>query len=147
MSRPISSTARAGPVVALLGLLTLVACGGSGSSGPDQVTSVPPVASSPAIAKAPEVARQCLTCHSVDGSEGQGPTWRGLAGSTVTLRDGQTVTADDAYLRQSIRDPMAQLVAGYPPIMQPYDALSEAEVTELVVYIESLRNSATEGAP
>lgn len=147
MSRPIGSRTRAGPLVVLLGLVTFVACGDADSGDPEQGTNSPSSASSSANAKAPEVARQCLVCHSIDGSEGQGPTWRGLSGRTVTLRDGQTVTADDAYLRQSIRDPRAQVVAGYPPIMQPYDELPDAEVTDLVAYIESLRDPNTEGTP
>lgn len=38
----------------------------------------------------------CSACHSLDGSPGAGPTFRGLAGSSVELADGTTVTGDDA---------------------------------------------------
>ena len=55
----------------------------------------------------------CAACHSLSGSAGAGPTFKGLAGSTVTLTDGSTVTADDAYLSRSITDPDAQIVKGY----------------------------------
>jgi mono/diheme cytochrome c family protein len=55
----------------------------------------------------------CSACHSLTGSTGVGPSFKGLAGSTVTLTGGQTVTADDAYLQQSVASPDAQIVKGY----------------------------------
>jgi len=55
----------------------------------------------------------CAGCHSLDGSPGAGPTVKGLAGSTVRLADGTTVTADDAYLAESLTDPDAKVVDGY----------------------------------
>jgi mono/diheme cytochrome c family protein len=55
----------------------------------------------------------CSACHSLSGSAGVGPSFKGLAGSSVVLSSGQTVTADDAYLEQSIANPDAQIVKGY----------------------------------
>ena len=55
----------------------------------------------------------CSGCHSLDGSTGVGPTMKGLAGSTVALDDGSTVTADEAYLAKSITDPDAQISEGF----------------------------------
>lgn len=55
----------------------------------------------------------CAGCHSVDGSAGVGPTMKGLTGSSVTLDDGSTVTADDAYLERAILDPDAQIPEGF----------------------------------
>ena len=55
----------------------------------------------------------CSACHSLTGSAGVGPSFKGLKGSTVTLGNGQTVSADDAYLEQSIANPDAQIVKGY----------------------------------
>ena len=57
----------------------------------------------------------CQGCHSIDGSKSSGPTFKGLAGSKVQLANGQTVTADDAYLLESILDPDKQIVQGYQP--------------------------------
>jgi mono/diheme cytochrome c family protein len=57
----------------------------------------------------------CQGCHSIDGSKSSGPTFKGLYGSKVTLANGQTVTADDAYLLESILDPDKQIVKGYQP--------------------------------
>lgn len=55
----------------------------------------------------------CAGCHSLDGAAGVGPTMQGLAGSKVTLDDGSTVTADDAYLERAIVDPDAQVPEGF----------------------------------
>jgi mono/diheme cytochrome c family protein len=61
----------------------------------------------------------CAACHSLDGSASVGPTFKGLAGSTVTLTTGQTVTADDRYLEESIRNPDAQIVKSYHAGVMP----------------------------
>ena len=79
----------------------------------------------------------CTSCHSVDGSRSEGPTWEGLAGSTVTLADGSTVVADEAYLRRAITDPQAEVVAGYPAPM-PAVEVSDAQADRLVAYIQGL---------
>jgi cytochrome c oxidase subunit II len=57
----------------------------------------------------------CAACHSLSGSAGAGPTLKGVASSSVTLADGSTATADDAYLSRSITEPDAQIVKGYRP--------------------------------
>jgi cytochrome c2 len=74
----------------------------------------------PGIAVAPGAAGLyaslgCQGCHSIDGSKSSGPTFKGLSGSKVKLTNGQTVTADDAYLLESILDPDKQVVQGYQP--------------------------------
>jgi len=76
----------------------------------------------------------CMTCHGQ-----RSPTMAGLYMSRVTLSDGSVVTADDAYLRESIVNPSTQIVAGYPPIMPPFYQLSEDQIFQLVQYIKSLQ--------
>ena len=85
------------------------------------------------------VSLGCGNCHSVDGSEGLGPTWAGLAGSTVTLDDGSTVTATAGYIEESIRNPDAKIVAGFTAgLMQNnYGSLSGDEIAALVAYVAS----------
>jgi cytochrome c oxidase subunit 2 len=58
----------------------------------------------------------------------------------VTLDNGETVVADDAYLFNSIVDPQSQLVAGYEAVMPTTyaDSLSQTEIQDLVEYIKSL---------
>ncbi len=84
----------------------------------------------------------CGTCHSTDGSRLVGPTWKNLYGHEVTLEDGSTVTADEEYLRESIVEPSAKVVQGFPPSMVPYDQLSESEINSLIAYIKSLSENA-----
>jgi cytochrome c oxidase subunit 2 len=87
-----------------------------------------------------EIAQaQCATCHSVDGSTIVGPTWQGLYGSEVTLEDGSTVTADDAYIRESILDPNAKIHEGFPAAMPTFDGiLSDEQITNIIAYIRTL---------
>lgn len=80
----------------------------------------------------------CMTCHSTDGTDLVGPTWENLYGHEVTLEDGSTVTADEEYLYESIVDPNAKIVEGYPPSMTPYDYLSDSEINSMIEYIKSL---------
>lgn len=87
----------------------------------------------------------CAGCHSIDGSAGVGPTVKGLAGSTVTLDDGSTVTADAAYLARSITDPDAQIPEGHQAGIMSGAVASQdfasrpADVDALVAYIEAQR--------
>lgn len=80
----------------------------------------------------------CNTCHSTDGSKLVGPTWKNLYGHEVPLDDGSTVTADEEYLHESIVNPSAKVVEGFPPAMVPYDHLSDSEINSLIAYIKSL---------
>lgn len=90
-------------------------------------------------AKGQQIAQSkgCVACHTADGSAGVGPTWKGLAGKTDTMADGTSVLADETYLKRSIREPQAQVVKGFPPIM-PKGDVSDEELAALVAYIESL---------
>ena len=92
-----------------------------------------------AAAAHPDVSVElgCASCHTTDGRRSEGPTWAGLAGSPVELADGTTVTADSDYLRRSITDPGAQVVAGYGPTM-PTVEVTDAQLEELVAFIQSL---------
>ena len=83
------------------------------------------------------VALGCVSCHSVDGARSEGPTWKGLYGSSVTLADGSTVTVDDAYLRRAIREPQAEVAPGYSMAMPTVD-VTDAQLDRLVAYIRGL---------
>lgn len=83
----------------------------------------------------------CVACHSADGTPRVGPTWKGLFGGKVPLDNGQTVVADDAYLRESLLQPNAKIVKGFPPGVMPSYAgrVSKEELDQAIAYIESLR--------
>lgn len=85
----------------------------------------------------------CSSCHSLDGSSGVGPTFKGLFGSKVTLTNGQTVTADDAYLLESIEDPDAEIVKGFQAgimsaTIKPHQ-VAESDARDLIAFIKSLK--------
>jgi len=80
----------------------------------------------------------CNTCH-MAGDRSRGPNLAGVFGSEVRLAGGRTVVADETYLRQSILDPGARLVAGYQPLMPTYQGqVSEEQLGYLIAYIKSL---------
>jgi cytochrome c oxidase subunit 2 len=79
----------------------------------------------------------CVACHSVDGSPSLAPTWLNIFGRETQLADGSTIVVDEAYFRESITDPQAKLVAGFPPVMIAYD-FSEEQLDALVAYARSL---------
>ena len=79
----------------------------------------------------------CQSCH-MDTDSSLAPTLNGIWGSDVTLTSGQTATVDEAYVRRSITDPQADIVAGYESGRMPTFNLSDDEVTKLVEYVRSL---------
>src|SRR5258707_11583178 len=83
----------------------------------------------------------CITCHLSDGT-GPAPSLVGVYGNTVHLTNGQTLIADDAYIRESILSPAAKVVNGYKPVMPSFQGqLSEEQILDLVAYIRSLGNA------
>jgi cytochrome c oxidase subunit 2 len=83
---------------------------------------------------------QCGTCHRPANEEGaRGPTLENLFQSRVPLAGGQTVTADETYIRESILRPAQKQVAGYQQIMPTYEGqISEEGVMHLIAYIKTL---------
>ena len=90
-------------------------------------------------------SRGCLACHSIDGGPSLGPGWLDLFGSQESLIDGSEVFVDADYLIESIVDPAAKIVAGYPPVMVAYQ-FSNEQLDSLVAYIESLSTESS-GSP
>jgi cytochrome c oxidase subunit 2 len=82
----------------------------------------------------------CLACHTIDGTQLVGPTWKGVFGHEVTLADGTTVVVDEAYLLESIHDPGAKIVQGFANIMPPNvaDQMTEQQITDVIEFIKSL---------
>jgi len=86
------------------------------------------------------VEKACTTCHLPNG-RGRAPSLNGLYGAKVLFADGSTVTADDAYIRESILNPQAKIVAGYQPLMPSFQGqLTEEQIIDLTSYIKSLQS-------
>lgn len=84
-------------------------------------------------------ARGCKQCHTVDGSANVGPTWKGMFGGKGIFTDGKPYTVDENYIRESILDPMAHIVAGYEAVMPTYQGrLKDREITAIIEYMKTL---------
>lgn len=84
--------------------------------------------------------RGCNACHSIDGSDGIAPTFKGLFGRMEKLTDGSEVRADENYIIESIYEPQVKMVAGYQPVMPSFKGiLSEAEVSDIIEYVKTLK--------
>jgi len=95
-------------------------------------------------AKGAEVAERegCTGCHSVDGSEMVGPSFKGLMDrKTTVLKDGKKmeVTANVEYIISSIKHPSEYVVDGFEPSMPEYESLSDDDMKALIEYISTLK--------
>jgi mono/diheme cytochrome c family protein len=108
-----------------LGLVGLVSACGSADISPEAGQNL-------------AVVKGCAACHAVDKTPKIGPSWVGLFGSQVELDDGSRVTADEAYLIESMKDPNAKIVQGYTKGSMPAIALTEDELNALVAYIKTV---------
>jgi cytochrome c oxidase subunit 2 len=85
------------------------------------------------------VQKDCASCHSSDGTESIGPTFKGMFGRKTTLVDGKEVLVDDAYLFESIKHPDQQIVKGFDPGSMPETEITDPEIQEIVDYIKTLK--------
>jgi mono/diheme cytochrome c family protein len=126
-----------------------VAGTGAASQGAPPTLSAPPPSSGGGGGGAAAAGAQlfqslgCSGCHSLTGAKLIGPSFKGLYGSKVQLSTGQTVTADEAYLLQSIQDPDAKIVKGFPKgvmsaTIRP-GSVSEAKAKQLIAFIKTKR--------
>ena len=83
----------------------------------------------------------CLACHSLGREKKIGPGFAGLFGSkrkVITNGKERTVTADEAYIRESILNPKKDVVQGFAPVMPPQD-LSEEEINAVIEFLKTLK--------
>jgi cytochrome c oxidase subunit II len=85
----------------------------------------------------------CNTCH-LDNAQGRGPVLKGIYGKQALLTTGQTVAVDDAYIRESVLNPQAKIVAGFQPMMPTFQGLvTEEQLLQLIAYVKSLSGTTT----
>jgi len=89
----------------------------------------------------------CYTCHEMGpGWMARGPSLQGVYGHQVPLQGGDSVLADEAYLRESILLPAAKVVKGWQPIMPTYQGqVSEEQLIDLIAYLKSLGSAPAMG--
>ncbi len=94
----------------------------------------------------------CVTCHraAADTPAGtlvRGPSLEGVYGNQVRLADGRTIIADDEYLRESIVNPQAKILAGWEPVMPTFQGqLTEEQISQLIAYVRSLGGTGAGGS-
>jgi cytochrome c oxidase subunit 2 len=79
----------------------------------------------------------CGSCHGPVNTV-RGPSLFGIYNAPRRLTTGQTVKADDQYLRRALVEPDADVVEGYQKIMPDYKDLKEDEILQLIAYMKSL---------
>jgi cytochrome c oxidase subunit 2 len=83
----------------------------------------------------------CNTCHR-DDAQARAPQLKGAFGHTIHLADGSTTVMDENYIRESILNPQAKIVAGFQPIMPTFQGIvTEEQVLQLIAYIRSLASA------
>lgn len=88
----------------------------------------------------------CVSCHGAQGEGGRGPALAGLFGRQVFLNDGQTLTADEGYVRESIENPAAKLVNGFGPIMPTFQGqVTPDQLIQIMAFIKSLHGPSSPG--
>ncbi|RMG41021.1 MAG: cytochrome c oxidase subunit II [Candidatus Dadabacteria bacterium] len=81
----------------------------------------------------------CVACHSLDGSRRVGPSFLKLFGKKEALADGSEVTADENYIKESILNPNAKVVKGFPPNQMPAfeGQLTDDDISALIAFIKA----------
>jgi cytochrome c oxidase subunit II len=85
----------------------------------------------------------CAACHSVDGSARVGPSFLDMYGNTFATHEGVDVTVDAAYVRESILTPNVSVIAGFEPVMTPYEgSITDREIEALTEWFKTLSSFA-----
>lgn len=88
-------------------------------------------------------AKGCISCHSLDGSKGTGPSWKGIWGQTHRFKDGGSAVVDENYIRESVLEPSKHIVEGFTNQMQSFQGqLKDRELLALMTFIRSLSANA-----
>ncbi len=122
-------------LLTLVGALILVSCtGGNGSAG-DPVSSGKELFERVTLGS----AAGCKTCHSLEpGTVIIGPSMAEVGDQAALRVSGLTA---EEYLKQSIVDPNAYIVEGFPGSVMPntyVNDITEEEIDKLVAYMLSI---------
>lgn len=81
----------------------------------------------------------CFTCHSVDGSKGTGPSYKGLFGRQEQMTDGKSYAADENYIKESILNPKAKIVKDYENGNMPAFQFKTPQLEAIIAYIKTVK--------
>ena len=89
----------------------------------------------------------CKACHTLDGSNLVGPTFKNMYGYEFDTVEGVRVTVDDAYIKESILTPNVSVIAGFQPVMTPYAGLvDDREIEAITAWLKTLSDKGGEVA-
>ncbi|APS00822.1 cytochrome c oxidase subunit II [Pajaroellobacter abortibovis] len=84
--------------------------------------------------------KNCKQCHSLDGSEAAGPTWKNIWNRHEVLNNGEQVVVEENYVRESILKPQAKIVKGFGPVMPTYQGiLQDQEIDAIIEFMKTLK--------
>ena len=84
--------------------------------------------------------QQCVACHNVaaDAGAGVGPNLYNVVGYDQDLAGGGSRMADLEYMRESLREPGAAIVAGFESAaMTSFASFNEAKIDAIIAYLAS----------
>jgi cytochrome c oxidase subunit 2 len=93
---------------------------------------------------------RCISCHSVDGSSGTGPTWKNMYGYEFAHTDGTKHVNDDQHIAEAIRYPNRHIRSDYPAggmSAFPESLLSNQQVDYVIAYMKTLSDRAPATTP
>lgn len=140
------------------GLLLVAACGGDDPTAIPTTTQATPTRTSqpqqtPTVGASPTAGATgdaeagealftsaspapCSTCHETSSDRLVGPGLAGVGERAATRVQGLTA---DEYIRQSIREPTAFTVEGFPEGAMPaFTGLTDQQVNDLIAYLKTL---------
>ena len=88
-----------------------------------------------------EGSGNCISCHSIDGSAGTGPSWKDVYGDPNHPIVGGQVVADANYIRESIRNPNAKYAAGYANggmSAYPESQLNDGDIYAIIEFMKTI---------
>lgn len=90
--------------------------------------------------------KQCVTCHSLDGSPRVGPSWLKIFGREGKLSNGESYKADENYIRESILNPQAKIVEGFSAGGMPsyQGQLSDDDISGIIAFMKTVDGTVKE---
>ena len=81
----------------------------------------------------------CRACHTIDGSRLVGPSFKNVFGHQFETRDGAVITADEAYIKESILKPNVSVIKGFEPVMTPFEGrITDKEIAAITAWLRTL---------
>ncbi len=104
----------------------------------------------PAMKGAKIYKARCISCHSVDGSSGTGPTWKNMFGYSFMHTNGESHVNDDQHITEAIRYPNKHIRSDYPAggmSAFPESLLSNKQVDYILAYMKTISDKAPPTTP